>query len=193
MDGLSPAEYRALVEQAPIMIWRSNAEGKCDYFNDRWLSFTGRTMDEQVGDGWSTGVHPEDLDRCLQTYSGALAARQAFEMEYRLRRGDGEYRWILDCGVPILDADGNLVGFIGSCVDVTERVEAQRALVRAHAAEVRALRDLLPICAWCKRIRDDQGYWNSVEMFLREHAAAHLTHALCPECAVKLEAGDRPD
>jgi PAS domain S-box-containing protein len=128
---LTLAEYRIIVEQAPIMIWRANASAKCDYFNHRWLSFTGRTLQDEVGDGWAKGVHPDDLERCLRTYHEAFARREAFEMEYRLRRYDGEYRWVLDTGAPIHDADGRFHGFTGSCVDVTDRVEARAVLARA--------------------------------------------------------------
>jgi PAS domain S-box-containing protein len=128
---LTLAEYFIIVEQAPIMIWRANAYAKCDYFNQRWLSFTGRTLQEEVGDGWAKGVHPDDLERCLRTYNEAFTRREAFDMEYRLRRYDGEYRWVLDTGAPIHDTDGRFIGFTGSCVDVTERVEARAALARA--------------------------------------------------------------
>ena len=118
------------------MIWRSNTLAKCDYFNQRWLAFTGRALEDEVGDGWSKGVHPDDLERCLQTYLDAFKRHEPFEMEYRLRRYDGEYRWVLDTGGPIHDASGAFAGYIGSCVDVTDRVEARAALARA------TLRDL---------------------------------------------------
>ena len=133
---LTLAEYRNIVEQAPLMIWRANAEAKCDYFNERWLAFTGRTLQEEVGDGWAKGVHADDLDRCMRIYHDAFSRRDAFEMEYRLRRYDGEYRWVLDRGAPIHDGNGRFVGFTGSCVDVTDRVEARAALARATLKEL---------------------------------------------------------
>jgi PAS domain S-box-containing protein len=128
---LSHAEYRAIVEQAPIMIWRSNVHSKCDYFNQRWLAFTGRTLEDELGDGWAKGVHPDDADRCLKTYREAFERREPFEIEYRLRRYDGEYRWVRDNGSPIYDDSGRFTGYIGSCVDVTDRVEARATLARA--------------------------------------------------------------
>ena len=128
---LSPAEYRVIVEQAPLMIWRSNNAGRCDYFNERWLAFTGRTFEQELGDGWSVGVHPEDRDRCIRTYTDAVRRRESFEMEYRLRRYDGEYRWLLDTGGPFHDSAGQFAGFVGTCIDVTDRVEARAALARA--------------------------------------------------------------
>ena len=129
-------EYRIIVEQAPVMIWRADVQARCDYFNQRWLSFTGRSLQEEVGDGWAKGVHADDLDRCLRIYRDAFDRRETFEIEYRLRRYDGEYRWVLDTGAPISDGDGRFRGFAGSCVDVTDRVEARAALARA------TLRDL---------------------------------------------------
>jgi PAS domain S-box-containing protein len=145
---LSCAEYRLLVEQSPIMIWRSDTSKKCDYFNHVWLDFTGRTMEEERGDGWAAGVHPDDLERCFNIYVASFDLRVPFEMEYRLRRFDGVYRWVFDRGVPFTNDDGIFAGYIGSCVDVTERVDAQHALDEAAQKELNALRDLLSICSY---------------------------------------------
>jgi PAS domain S-box-containing protein len=186
---LSFEEYRVLVEQAPIMIWRSNAATECDYFNERWLTFRGRTLEQEKGNGWAEGVHPEDFNRCLEIYLGAFRKREAFEMEYRLRRSDGTYRWIFDRGVPFNDADGQFAGYIGSCIDVTDRVEAQAALRKAQDAELKMLRGLLPICANCKNIRDDKGYWRTVESYVKEHSEAEFTHGICPQCVKTLYPG----
>ena len=120
-DALSAAEYRALVENSPVMIWRSGTDARCDYFNDTWLAFTGRTMEEEMGDGWAEGVHPEDLKECVARYLDCFGKRESFEMEYRLRRHDGIYRWIFDRGTPFYDQGGAFKGFIGSCVDVDDR------------------------------------------------------------------------
>src|SRR5256885_2163342 len=99
------------------MIWRANVHGKCDYFNQRWLAFTGRTLEQELGDGWSNAVHPDDVERCMKTYRDAFKTHDPFEMEYRLRRYDGEYRWILDTGGPIHDDKGGFIGYVGSAVD----------------------------------------------------------------------------
>jgi PAS domain S-box-containing protein len=133
---LPPDQYRLLVESSPVMIWRSGLDAKCDYFNETWLAFSGRTFEQELGDGWVEGVHPDDLDRCVGTYLDHFARRAAFEMEYRLRRHDGVYRYIFDRGVPFLDESGAFGGFIGSCVDVDERVQAQ-AMLEANAARER--------------------------------------------------------
>lgn len=123
--ALTSTEYRLLVQHAPVMIWRSGLDANCDYFNQTWLAFTGRTLDQEMGQGWAEGVHPDDLDRCVAHYVDHFHRREAFEMEYRLRRHDGAHRWIFDRGVPFADDDGAFAGFIGSCVDVDERRKAQ--------------------------------------------------------------------
>src|ERR1051326_382698 len=160
---VSASEYERIVEQAPIMIWRSGVDAECDYFNERWLEFTGRPIQKELGSGWSEGVHPDDFKRCLDTYLTAFKNREIFEMEYRLRRYDGTYRWIFDRGVPFNDSDGKFAGYVGSAIDVTEKIEAQEALRKAEEAELNQLRGMLPICSSCKAIRDDSGYWNKIE------------------------------
>jgi PAS domain S-box-containing protein len=126
MSGTPTAtEYRLLVQHSPVMIWRAGLDANCDYFNETWLEFTGRTIDQEMGAGWAEGVHPDDLERCVEFYLDHFRRREAFEMEYRLRRHDGVYRWIFDRGVPFTDDAGNFAGFIGSCVDVDERRRAQ--------------------------------------------------------------------
>jgi PAS domain S-box-containing protein len=186
MESLSLEEFREVVEQAPIMIWRSDRTAACDYFNERWLAFRGRTAEQEAGDGWTEGVHPEDLERCLGIYKRAFGRRKVFEMEYRLRRFDDVYRWIFDRGGPFKGPTGEFAGYIGSCIDVTERVEAREALRTAQEAEVKRLQQLLPICLHCKSVRDDQGYWTELEAYLKEHADMKFTPGLCPKCIKEL-------
>ncbi len=125
-------QYRQIVENAPNLLWRAGLDKKCDYFNHTWLNFTGRSMAQESNDGWAEGVHPEDLEQCISTYFSSFDARRPFEMEYRLRRADGQYRWINDCGTPFNNDDGTFAGFIGSCMDVTERIEGAALKERAH-------------------------------------------------------------
>ena len=124
---VSAHEYRLLVQHSPVMIWRAGLDAKCDYFNDTWLAYTGRTLEQEMGDGWAEGVHPEDFERCVAYYLDHFHRREPFEMEYRLRRHDGEFRWIFDRGVPFADDAGTFAGYIGSCVDVDERRRAEEA------------------------------------------------------------------
>lgn len=124
--------FRHLADTAPAMIWMAGANKACTYFNKGWLEFTGRTLEQELDDRWAEGVHAEDLPRCLETYSAAFETRHGFRMEYRLRRFDGVYRWILDHGAPRFLPDGSLAGYIGSCIDITERKQSERALQKAH-------------------------------------------------------------
>jgi PAS domain S-box-containing protein len=136
--ALTSTEYRLLMRHSPVMIWRSGTDARCNYFNETWLAFTGRTLEQEMGDGWAEGVHADDLERCVGHYLEHFHRREAFEMEYRLRRHDGVYRWIFDRGVPFTDDTGAFAGFIGSCVDVDDRHRAQDAQ-QQHSQEQLAL------------------------------------------------------
>lgn len=179
---LTLTEYQALIEQAPILIWRANTETLCDYFNQRWLEFRGRTMEQEYGNGWAEGVHPEDFDRCLKIFLEGFKKREVFEMEYRLMRHDGVYRWIFDKGVPYKNENGEFAGYIGSCIDVTQRVEAQQALKLKLEEELLTLKGIIPICMHCKKIRDVKGAWNQLEKYISEHSEAQFSHGICDKC-----------
>ena len=109
----SEERFRNIADSSPVMIWISAPDGPCTYFNKTWLEFRGRTHEQELGDGWAQGVHPEDLAHCLKVYHQALRTQAPFKMEYRLQRHDGEFRWILDHGIPRRDAEGRCTGFIG--------------------------------------------------------------------------------
>jgi len=123
------------------MIWRSGLDALCDYFNETWLAFTGRTLEQEMGDGWAEGVHPDDLERCVAHYLDHFHRQEPFEMEYRLRRHDGVYRWIFDRGVPFTDDTEAFAGFIGSCIDVDERRRAQEAQQHHNQEQLAVARD----------------------------------------------------
>ena len=180
---LTLQEYEALVEQSPILIWRANVDTLCDYFNDRWLSFRGRTLEQEYGNGWAEGVHPDDFDRCLNIYLDNFKSRNIFEMEYRLMRHDGVYRWIFDRGVPFSDDSGLFAGYIGSCIDVTDRVEAQNALRIKLEQEIKVLKGIIPICSYCHKIRNDEEIWQQMEIYISNHSEALFSHSMCPSCA----------
>jgi two-component system sensor kinase FixL len=119
------SRLRAIANTMPVMIWVSGPDKLCTFFNKSWLDFTGRALEQELGNGWSEGVHRQDLDRCLEVYVRSFDTRQPFTMEYRLRRSDGEYGWVLDNGVPRFSADETFLGYVGSCIDITELKEAQ--------------------------------------------------------------------
>lgn len=133
----SEQHFRLTADTAPVMIWRSGPDKKCDFFNKPWLTFRGRAHEQEIGAGWLDGVHPEDRGDCLRTYERAFDRREAFRMEFRLLRADGQYRWVLDTGVPRRMPDGTFSGYIGSCLDITERRESEEAL-RSNEAKLRA-------------------------------------------------------
>jgi PAS domain S-box-containing protein len=138
----SEERFRTMADGAPIMMWMAGVDKLCTDFNRSWLNYTGRSIEEEVGNGWASGVHPDDLQRCLKVYVDAFDARVPFSMEYRLRRYDGQYHWISDDGSPRFLSDGTFAGYIGCCFDIHDRkameasrVELARRLMGAQEAE----------------------------------------------------------
>jgi PAS domain S-box-containing protein len=138
----SERRFRLVANTAPVMIWMAGPDKLCHYFNQPWLDFTGRSLEQERGNGWTDGVHPDDLGACLRTYTDAFDRRESFKMLFRLRRHDGKYRWIFNIGVPRLNSDGSFAGYIGSCIDDTDRKLAEEALavmgrklIEAHEEE----------------------------------------------------------
>ena len=117
----SEAHFCTMANNAPVLIWSAGSDRLCSYFNKGWLKFTGRTMEQEIGSGWLESVHPEDSKRYMDTYMSSIDARQEFSMEYRLRRFDGQYRWLLAHGVPLYDDQDVFLGYICSCIDITAR------------------------------------------------------------------------
>jgi diguanylate cyclase (GGDEF)-like protein/PAS domain S-box-containing protein len=158
--------YRAVAEHGQALIWMSGLDKGCYYFNAPWLAFTGRTLEQEQGNGWAEGVHPDDLQRCLEIYGAAYDRREAFAMEYRLRRHDGEHRWILDEGTPRYDGCENFVGFVGHCLDITER---KRVEMKLRSSEERLQLALSG---------DEFGFWDwhisSGEVLCSEHCFSML-------------------
>ncbi|HXT02649.1 MAG TPA: PAS domain S-box protein [Casimicrobiaceae bacterium] len=124
----SEARFRVMADQTPVPLWMSDAARGYVYLNRAWLEFTGRTIDDELGDGWTAGIHPEDFGTRQAAFAEAFEAKKSFTLEYRLRRHDGVYRWMLDHGAPRFDGDGAFAGYIGVCLDISERKEAAATL-----------------------------------------------------------------
>jgi len=139
----SEARFRDMADAVPVLLWESAAGKGCVWFNGPWLDFTGRSLAEECGEGWTASVHPEDLAQCLSVYETAFDARQPFTMEYRLRHRDGRYRWILDRGVPRFEPGGGFVGYIGSAVDIDALRQTQGELEAARLRLSAVLENLL--------------------------------------------------
>jgi PAS domain S-box-containing protein len=129
------ADVRLSYDALPAIVWTARPDGRCDYVNGRWLEFTGRTLPEELGDGWSERIHPDDRATYLRRYLEAVAERAPLQMEYRLQRHDGEYRWMLDVASPRFDSDGSFAGYVGCCTDVTERRALEQRVLRAERVQ----------------------------------------------------------
>jgi PAS domain S-box-containing protein len=127
----SELHFRSLANCGQALVWTSGADMLCDYFNEPWLAFTGRGLEQEIGNGWAEGVHAEDLARCIDTYVTAFERREPFSMEYRLRHASGEYRWLVDQGTPRFDSQGVFIGYIGHCLDITSRKRMEEELLSA--------------------------------------------------------------
>jgi PAS domain S-box-containing protein len=138
----SEARFRTMADNSPVMIWVDGPDKLCTWLNRQWLEFVGQTLEHQIGNGWSNGIHPDDVAAALRTYNSAFDAREPFTMEYRLHRHDGEWRWILDKGRPNYAADGTFLGYLGSCIDLTDEKSAKTQL-EDTLSEVQRLRDQL--------------------------------------------------
>ena len=128
----SEARFQRMADAAPILIWASGVDKGGSYFNRPWLEFTGRALHQELGQGWTEGVHPDDRDGCLRECGTHFDAREPFEMVFRLRRHDGEYRWVLDRGIPRVTPDGEFAGYVGACIDVTARRQAEEELLTSR-------------------------------------------------------------
>jgi PAS domain S-box-containing protein len=177
----SADQFRELADHAPVMIWRAGPDRLRDFFNKPWLDFTGRTLEQELGNGWTEAVHPDDRERCLGIYMGSFDARRDFSMDYRLRRHDGEYRWVLDNGRPFYRGDGAFAGYFGSCIDITERKLAEERLKGALADQEHMLRERDVLTAEVHhRVR------NNLQVMLGL-VGLSMRHATDPGCQAVLE------
>jgi PAS domain S-box-containing protein len=146
-------QYRNLANSGLALIWTSGTDKLCNYFNEPWLKFTGRTLQQEMGNGWTEGVHPDDIDKCFKTYLNAFEKHEILDMEYRLRHATGEYRWIRDFGTPNYNSNGEFIGYIGHCFDITGNKMAEEAL-KASDSLLNSVIHQSPYPMW---ISDDRG------------------------------------
>ncbi|MEP6572886.1 MAG: PAS domain S-box protein [Gemmatimonadota bacterium] len=165
----SERRFRAMADNAPTLIWLAGQDKRLFYFNQPWLDFTGRSLDQELGSGWLEGVHPDDLPRCLDSYIYAVENERGFESDFRLRRADGEYRWVLNKGTPRYASDGTFLGFIGSCIDITERklVEQRLAVEHAVTRELAGAQDLSEVASDILRLIGDGIGWTAGALWRR--------------------------
>ena len=161
----SESRFQSVADAAPVLIWMSGVDKLCTFFNKPWLNFTGRSMEQELGNGWAEGVHQDDFETCLRVYTSAFDARQSFVMQYRLRRNDGEYRWLSDQGVPRYDPQGRFAGYIGSCVDVTELVDKDQAL-RESEERMRVAVEAVNLGIWEWDLTKDEIWANNARRAL---------------------------
>ena len=171
----SEKRFQTMADAAPVLIWVSGEDKLPTYFNKAWLEFTGRSMEQELGNGWKEGVHPDDLAKISQTYGPAVDAREPFVMQYRLKNSDGEYRWITDQGVPRYGPDGNFRGYVGACVDITDLLKKdatlrqfeERVALAAEAAQHGVWElDTVTNELW---VSDKVATLSSTEMVMRRH------------------------
>lgn len=144
----SEIHFKNIADNVPVLIWLSDTEKLCYYFNKGWLEFTGRTIEQETGNGWAEGIYPEDVENCLTAYNTSADARQEFYMEYRLKRHDGVYRWISHKGVPRYTARGTFIGYAGGCMDIQEQKNFAQELekkVAERTIELKKLNDYLQL------------------------------------------------
>jgi len=178
----SEARFQAMADTAPVMIWMTGTDGLCNYFSKPWLEFTGRTMEQEVGLGWTEGVHPDDVQGCFDGFLPAFEARKPFRMEYRLKRVDGEYRWVMESGIPRYTGEGEFAGYIGSNIDITDlkHAEEEREKLRQAQAEL----------AHINRVTAMGELTASLAHEIKQPIAAAITDA---GTCLKWLARDRPD
>lgn len=172
----SEERFRFMADAAPVMIWISGPDALCTWFNKTWLDFVGRTMEEELGKGWTDHIHPDDFDRCLQVYETSFITRLPFTMEYRMKRHDGEYRWLLDSGIPLYGPGDEFTGYIGSCIDFTERKRAEQVL-RESEEQLQSLNETLE-----RKVREQTAEVRQLASDLTKaeqrerHRIAHILH-----------------
>lgn len=162
----SEQNYKTLADSGQALIWTSGPDKLYNYFNKIWLEFTGRTLQQEIGNGWVEGVHSEDLQRCLYIYNDTFDRREKFSMEYRLRRNDGEYRWIINEGCPRYNSKGDFIGYVGHCHDITDIKRSQIALQESEEWFRMCFENVSDVIFWIDTKYKIRGISKSVEDLL---------------------------
>lgn len=160
----SEIRYRTLADSGLALVWTSGLDKKCNYFNKVWLNFTGRSLEEELGDGWTENVHPDDFNYCVETYISAFDLKNTFLMTYRLKRFDGMYRWILDEGQPMYNSDNEFIGYIGHCLDITELKQAENEVIESEE-RLKNAQEIAKLGSWELDVKKQKGRWSD-QMFL---------------------------
>ena len=177
---VSEVRFRTMAEAAPILLWMAGTDMGYTYFNQQWLEFTGRTNEQELSYGWVDNVHPDDSGACLDLYTTAFVARQPFEIQYRLRRADGVYRWVLDRGVPLVTLEGHFSSYIGSAIDITTRKEAEHILQQTQAELERRVQERTAALehAMAERQRLEQEAQRAQHFAMLGRLAAGISHEI---------------
>ncbi|MFT3849516.1 MAG: ATP-binding protein [Propionivibrio sp.] len=186
----SEQNFRTLADSGQALTWTAGIDKECNYFNLSWLRFTGRSLKQELGNGWSEGVHPDDLERCLETYVSAFDRREKFSMDYRLRHHSGEYRWIQDEGAPRYDAAGNFVGYIGNCYDITERKLSSAALEESELRFRKLLNEISSVAVQGYASDLTTHYWNHASELIYGYPAGEAIGRKLTELIIPPEMAD---
>ena len=184
----SEGRFRTMADSAPVLLWQADTDARCNFFNESWLRFTGRSLERELGFGWAEGVYAEDFEECIETFMEAFSARRAFRMEYRLRRHDGAYRWVLDSGVPRITSEGHFLGYIGSCIDITQLREAREEIEASLREKEVLLREIhhrvrnnLQVISSLLSLAAERGHGCDIEALFRESRDRVMAMALIHE------------
>ncbi|MFC1890273.1 PAS domain-containing protein [Thermodesulfobacteriota bacterium] len=188
----SEERFRSLSESSPMGVFHTDSEGRVLYTNNRWQEITGLTLEESLGFGWSNALHPDDKKAIIEEWGRCLSEEKGYSGEFRFVSKSEEVKWVYTKTAPIRAETGQIIGHVGSNEDITERKRKEEErkklilLLQEALSEVKTLSGLIPICSSCKKIRDDKGYWQQIELYISEHSNAEFTHGLCLDCAKRL-------